>query len=102
MRGVVGEMRGGDMALHAIDDEPASHAAAPANLDHVAELSRRGRLADDAGIEHFAALAQPFQHLLGAVDPDAFLVAGDKEAAGAGKARAARGKETLGGGDKGG
>ena len=37
MRRIVGEMRIGDMALHALDDEPAGHAAAPADLDHVAE-----------------------------------------------------------------
>ena len=55
MRGIVGEMRIGDMALHALDREPAGHAAAPADLDHVAERAGAGRLADDAGVERLAA-----------------------------------------------
>src|SRR4051794_1514142 len=102
MRGVVGEMRVGDMPLHALDDEPAGHAAAAADLDHVAELGRRGRLADDTGIEHLAALAQPFQHLPGAVDRDPLLVPGDQETDRAGKPGPTSGEKPLGGGDEGG
>ena len=51
MRRIVGEMRVGGMALHAVHREPAGHAAAPADLDHVAERLRAGRLADEAGVE---------------------------------------------------
>ena len=38
-----------------------------------------GRLAEDAVVEFFAALGGPLQELDGAVDGDAFLVAGDQE-----------------------
>ena len=55
MRRVVGEVRVGDMTLHTGDGDAAGHAAAPADLDHVAELGGRGRLADEAGVEGFAA-----------------------------------------------
>ena len=66
--GVVGELRIGGVALHPMHGEPAGQAAAPADLDHVAERGGRSRLADDAGVERLAARRQPFQHLLGAVD----------------------------------
>ena len=82
--------------------EPAGHAAAPADLDHVAERRRDGRLADQAGVEHLAVLPQPVQHLAGAVDRGAFLVAGDQQADRAGEVVAALGQEALGRGDEGG
>ncbi len=75
----------GGVALGAVDDHIASGAAAPPDLDHVAQRFRVGRLADDAGVELFAAFGQPFQHLARAVDGGAFLVAGDKQADGAGR-----------------
>ena len=62
VRGVVGEVRVGGMALHALDREPPGQAAAPADLDHVAEVGR-GRLADNAGVERLAARGEPFEHL---------------------------------------
>ena len=80
----------------------AGHAAATADLDHVAERRGRGRLADDAGVEHLAALAQPIEHLPGAVDRRGLLVAGDQQADRAGELVAARRQKPLGGGDKGG
>ena len=53
--------------------------AAPADLDHVAELLRIGRLAQNGVVELFAALRRPLQQLHGAVDGDAFFVAGDEK-----------------------
>jgi len=79
-RRVVDEMRVGDMALHAFDGEPPGHAAAAAELDHVAEVLRRGRLADDAGVERLTALPQPIEYLSRAVDRRRLLVTGDQEA----------------------
>ena len=40
-------MRIGGVALHAVDGDGAGQRAAPADLDHVAELVRIGRLADE-------------------------------------------------------
>ncbi len=62
------------------DGEEAVEAAAPADLDHVAELLGAGRLADDAGIERLAALRHPVEELARAVDRRGLLVAGDEEA----------------------
>ena len=76
---VVGELRIGDVALRAGHDQRAVLRAAPADLHHVAELLRVGRLAQNGVIEFLAALRRPFQKLHGAVDRDAFLVAGDEE-----------------------
>ena len=80
MRRVVGEMRIGGMALHAVTVSEPVHAAAPADLDHVAERLGAGRLADDAGIEPLAARRQPVEQLARAVDRDRLLVAGDEQA----------------------
>jgi hypothetical protein len=79
MRGVVGEMRVGGMALRAVDRQPAGHAAAPADLDHVAQRLRAGRLADEAGVEPLAARFEPFEHLAGPVDRRALLVTGNQQ-----------------------
>ena len=70
----------GDMALHAAHHQVDRHAAAPADLHHVAEALGAGRLADHAGIDRLAALGQALQHLDRAVDRGPFLVAGDQEA----------------------
>jgi hypothetical protein len=53
--------------------------SAAADLDHIAELFRVGRLAEKAMIEGLAACGGPLQQLDGAVDRDALLVAGDEE-----------------------
>ena len=76
---IVGALRIGDVALLAGHHQRAVLRAAPADLDHVAERVGVGRLAEDAVVECFAALGRPLQELDGAVDRDAFLVAGDQE-----------------------
>ena len=58
-------------------------------------------LADDAPVDFLAALAQRFDHLLGAVDRRAFLIAGDQVGDGALVLRV-RAHEVFGGGDHGG
>ena len=54
-------------------------AAAPADLDRVAQRVRVGRLADEAVVEALAARLRPVEQLDGAVDGGPFLVAGDQE-----------------------
>ncbi len=76
---IVGAVRIGDVALLAGDDQHAVLRAAAADLDGVAELVDVARLAQHAMVELFAARGRPFQELGGAVDRDAFLVAGDQE-----------------------
>ena len=52
---VTGQVRVGNMALHALDRELAAHGAAPAVLDHVTgALDRRG-LAHNAIVQHLTA-----------------------------------------------
>src|SRR5450432_1795607 len=72
-------MRIGDMALHAIDMERAGLRAAPADLDAVAQRFEIGGLAQYAVVEGLAARRRPLQELDGAVDGDAFLIAGDEK-----------------------
>ena len=76
-----------------VHGEEAVEAAAPADLDHVAELLGAGRLADDAGIEPLALGREPVEQLARAVDRVGFLVAGDEEADRAAEILAARGEE---------
>src|SRR5262249_17028066 len=76
---VVRQLRTGGGALRAGDNERAVLRAAPADLDHVAEALRIGRLAEQAMIELFAARLRPGEQLHRAVDGDALLVAGDQE-----------------------
>ena len=76
---IVGAVRIGDVALLAVDDQRAVLRAAAADLDGVAELVDVAGLAEHAMVEFLAALRRPFQQLDGAVDRDAFLVAGDQE-----------------------
>ena len=54
--------------------------AAPADLDHLAELVRVGGLADQAEIRDVAVRLHPFQHPHGAVGGGTLLVAGDQQA----------------------
>ena len=75
--------------------------AAAADLDGVAEFLFARRLADDAPVDLLAALAQRLDHLLGAVDRRAFLVAGDQVGDRALVLRV-RLHEIFGGGDHGG
>ena len=76
---IVGAVRIGDVALLAGDDQHAVLRAAPAELDGVAELVDIARLAQHAMVELLAARRRPLQQLEGAVDRDAFFVAGDQE-----------------------
>src|SRR5690348_5753311 len=80
MRGIVGQMRIGGVALNAGDGQKSVEAAAPADLHHVAELFGAGGLADDAEIETLAALRRPIEQLPRAVDRRRLFVAGDEEA----------------------
>ena len=93
MRRIVGELRIGGVALHAV------HGEVPLRLPRrpILIMSPRrvgdGRLADDAGIEHLAVRLQPVEHLARAVDRHAFLVAGDEEADRAAEIAAALGEK---------
>ena len=70
----------GDVALRAVHGDLGVQAAAAADLHHVAEPDGAGRFADQAEVGDLAVLAHPLQHPHGAVDGDAFLVAGDQQA----------------------
>ena len=63
----------------AFDFDEKRHAAAAADFGHFTELFRVGGFADDAGIEFLAADFEPFEHRLGAVEGDAFLILSDEE-----------------------
>ena len=73
------EVRIGDVALHAFDDELAGKRAAPAVLDHVAGALDRGRLADDAVVRLLAALGERLDHLHRAVGGGPFLVGSEQQ-----------------------
>ena len=62
MNRVVGVVRIGGVALDARDLKREVDAAAAADLDRLAERGRARRLADEAGIQRFATLAQPIDH----------------------------------------
>jgi hypothetical protein len=76
---VAGELRVGDVTLHAAHPEGARERAAPAVLDRVAEAVRGGGLADDAVVDALAARGQPLDDLHGAVGRDTFLVGGEQQ-----------------------
>ncbi len=90
------------MTLDALDRDRGAHAAPPADLDHVAEHLGAGGLTNHAGIERLALLGEPLQHLPGAVDGDAFLVAGDQQADRAVEGAVARAEEARDRRDEGG
>ena len=100
MHRIVGAMRIGDVALRAVHGELGVQAAAPADLHHVAELHRTGRLADDAEIGDLAVGLHPLQHAHRAVYCGAFFVARDQQADRA--ARRTIRQVLRGGGDEGG
>ena len=79
MHRIVGEVRVGDVALHAVHGELARQRAAAADLDHVAERIGARRLADDAPVDLLAARLEHFHDAARAVDRRAFLVAGQQE-----------------------
>ena len=67
------------MGLRASYGELAAHGAAAAVLDHVARALDGGGLAHNAPVQALAALAQLFDHDLGAVNGRAFFVAGQQQ-----------------------
>ena len=91
---IAGELRIGDVALHALDAQLARQRAAAPVLDHVAERAHRGRLADDAVVEPNALRSEPVAERDGAVERRPFLVARDQEGDRAGGI-GARGDELL-------
>jgi hypothetical protein len=96
---VAGQMRVGDVALHALDGQfPRQRSAAPI-FDHVAERVDRGRLADDAVVDRLAALAQGLGDGDRAVDGVAFLI-GSKQEGDRAAVLGLGGDEGFGGGDE--
>ena len=79
MHRVSGEVRVGDVPLQALDGELAAHRAASAVFDGVAEPHDRGRLADDAVVQHVATRGQGVADFDRAVKRRAFFVAGQQE-----------------------
>ena len=79
MNRIVGAMRIGDMTLDPIHLYLHVDAAAPADLDHVAQPYRAGWLANQTEIRHLVMRLHPFQHLHGAIGRHAFLVPRDQE-----------------------
>src|SRR5215469_4129492 len=80
MGGIIGKLWVGGMTLHPMHRQPARQAAATADLDHVTEGGRAGRLADEACVEDLAARDEPVEHLPSAVDRRPLLVASDQQA----------------------
>src|SRR5215470_12046680 len=89
---IFGALRIGAMPLFAADNQMAVERAATADLDGVAPRLPIARLAQDAMIEFLAALCGPFQQPGGAIDRDAFFIAGDQKRDRALRLAAIRGK----------
>src|ERR1017187_8645811 len=100
MHGVLAQLRIGDMTLHAVHRQAPRQRAAATDLDGIADAVLAGGLTDDAPVDALAALAQRFDHTLGAVDRRAFLVAGNQKGECA-TVVGIRSDEILGGGDHG-
>src|ERR1700674_1402969 len=77
---IASKMRIGDVALHAAHLQRAVQAAAPSDLDRLAETLGVGRLPDQAVIGALAFLLHPGEHLARAVDGRPLLVASDEQA----------------------
>src|SRR5260370_12955059 len=97
MDGIVQPLGIADMALHTAHHHVDVHAAAPADLDHVAEALGAGRLPAHADIDRLAPLGQTLQHLDRAVHRRALLVAGDQGAARAAQVAATAPDEPVAG-----
>src|SRR5260370_945987 len=95
-------LRAGRVSCHHVLRQTTGHAAAPADLDHVAECVRAGRLADEAAVDPLAALLEPTQNLARAVDRVAFLVPSNQQADRSGELLPTLTEETLRRRDKGG
>ncbi len=96
---IVGQLRIGGVALTALNDDGGGEAAAPADLDLVAEGLATRRLTDDRRGELLAGGGGPRQKLGRAVDRRAFFVAGDQEGDAAAEIYAAPLNKPCGGAD---
>ncbi len=67
------------MTLYAVDRQHTIDGPTAANLGHFAQGSRVCWLTNNAMVNGLALIGNCLQHLLGAVDGRAFLVAGDQE-----------------------
>ena len=76
---VVGQVRVGDVALHALDGELAAHGAASSVFDHVTGLLHRCGFAHDAKLRRITTCLERFAHHHGAVEGWAFFVAGQQK-----------------------
>ena len=79
MHWIFSQMRIGNVPLHTLDGELAAHGAASAIFDHVAQLTDRRRLADDAVVQHLATRLELVADHHRAVCGRAFLVAGEQK-----------------------
>ncbi len=73
------------MALSAVDLNPRIERAPPADLDHVAEGHRAGRLANEARVGDVPVLLDPIEQRRGAERRRSLLIAGDDQAKGSGQ-----------------
>src|SRR5690606_23727820 len=83
VNGIAGQVRVGDMALLATDEQTRIQRAAPAILHHVADQFGTGGFADDAPVDLLATLSERLHHPYGTVHCRPFLIAGDQEGDGA-------------------
>ena len=76
---ILRQVRIGDVALHATDDERPGKRAAAAVFDHVAQSIDRRRFADNAVVERLACGAEFVDDTHRAVDRRTFLVGSDEQ-----------------------
>ena len=76
---IVGQMRIGDVSLHAVHRQLAGERAAAADLDRCRRAHRCSGFADDAPVDLLAARLEHFHDAARAVDRGTFLVAGQQE-----------------------
>ena len=77
MNGVLTEVRVGYVRLNTLDVQFARQGAAPAILNHVAQLINRGRFANHAVVQPLTALFKSFAHYYGAIVGWTFFIAGN-------------------------
>ena len=80
MNGIAGQVRVGDVALHALDRQSASEAAAATILDGVPGLCFGRRLANDTIIKPLATRLQHPADGNGAINSRSFFIAGEQKA----------------------
>src|ERR1700731_4441659 len=79
MHRILGELRVGDMPLHAMDGEAAAERAATTHLDGVADRGFARGLTYHAPIEALAPLAQQLRHTARPIDRRALLITRDQK-----------------------